>query len=53
MQQAQPGQSAQVADLLDDATAGMPAVLAEQDRQVAVRTPGAAREALCQHMPHP
>jgi hypothetical protein len=53
MQQAEPGQSAQVADLLDDATAGMPAVLGEQDRQIAVRTPGAAREALCQDMPHP
>ncbi|MET0233053.1 MAG: hypothetical protein ABW224_00290 [Kibdelosporangium sp.] len=53
MQQAEPGQSAQVADLFDDAVAGMPAVLGGQHRQIAVRTAGAAREALCQDMPHP
>ncbi|MFB9305062.1 hypothetical protein [Kibdelosporangium philippinense] len=53
MQQAEPWQSAKVADLLDHAVAGMLAFAREQNRQIAVGTPGATRKALCQAMSHP
>ncbi|WP_193441291.1 hypothetical protein [Actinosynnema sp. ALI-1.44] len=52
MHETEPRQSAEVVHLVDDAVAGMLVFAGEQDRQIAVSTPGATRKALCQRVSH-
>nr|WP_157528053.1 hypothetical protein [Kibdelosporangium sp. MJ126-NF4] len=52
MDEAEPRQPAEVVDLLDHAIAGMLVTAGEHDRQSAVDTSGATREALRQSVSH-
>ncbi|MBE1464357.1 hypothetical protein [Kibdelosporangium phytohabitans] len=52
MHETEPGQSAEVVDLFDDAVAGMLVFAGEQHREIAVGTSGATREAPRQGVSH-